>query len=203
VWEFRNTWRVHSFSTLLSWAGIERLERLVRRGQCRYNLEKLLEAKKKAEGLLQQATFEGSVRNSTDDESFDASMALMAILRYPDKTVCKKTIEQLYENLTIKEDGKPSAFFYRYLKKDDFGKPKSAFLACSFWAAQSFAAVGDKETARRIVERTFESRNKLGLYAEHYEPAEKIQLGNFPQAYSHVGLINSAFAVSPPWGEVL
>jgi GH15 family glucan-1,4-alpha-glucosidase len=45
--------------------------------------------------------------------------------------------------------------------------------------------------------------NSVGLFSEHYLPQQRLQLGNFPQAYSHVGLINAAFALSPPWGDVL
>ncbi|MDZ4678530.1 MAG: glycoside hydrolase family 15 protein [Oligoflexia bacterium] len=203
VWEFRNAWKVHSFSTLLCWAGIERVERLVKLGKCNFDLEKLTQGKLKAEALLKGSTIAGSVRNSSDDPSFDASLSLLPILRYSDKELSRKTLYEIMENLGMKEGDEPPAFFYRYIKKDDFGNPKTPFLAISFWMASAFAAIGDVKMAHSIIEKTKVSANSLGLYSEHYNSKTKMQLGNFPQAYSHVGLINSAFAVSPPWDQIL
>ncbi len=53
------------------------------------------------------------------------------------------------------------------------------------------------------MQKSMVAANELGLFSEHYEPIQKKQLGNFPQAYSHVGLINSAFVLSPPWSDIL
>jgi GH15 family glucan-1,4-alpha-glucosidase len=203
VWEFRNAWKIHSFSTLLCWAGLERVERLVRKGSCNFDLEKIHMGMKKAEELIRAATRDGSVRNSADDPSFDASLALLPILRYPDKDLNRKTLYELMDKLGMKEGDEIPAFFYRYIKHDDFGTPKTPFLAISFWMASAFAALGDIKVAQTIIEKTLAAENRLGLYSEHFDPRNKIQLGNFPQAYSHVGLINSAFAVSPPWHEIL
>ena len=54
-----------------------------------------------------------------------------------------------------------------------------------------------------MLERLLAAANGLGLYAEHFEPKDQLQLGNFPQAYSHVGMINAAFDTSPPWSDLL
>jgi GH15 family glucan-1,4-alpha-glucosidase len=59
------------------------------------------------------------------------------------------------------------------------------------------------DEAKKIMAEVVSSTTPLGLFSEHYIPKEKRQAGNFPQAYSHVGLINAAFAVSPPWGEII
>jgi GH15 family glucan-1,4-alpha-glucosidase len=76
-------------------------------------------------------------------------------------------------------------------------------VICSFWVAQGLAAIGKREESRKMLEQILEAANTLGLYSEHFLPATRSQLGNFPQAYSHVGLINAAFAASPPWNQVL
>jgi GH15 family glucan-1,4-alpha-glucosidase len=94
-------------------------------------------------------------------------------------------------------------FLYRYTRHDDFGMPQSSFLICSFWLVQSLAKVGRKEEAYRVMENTLKSANGVGLLAEHFVPGKQTQTGNFPQAYSHVGLINSAFAISPDWSEII
>ena len=69
---------------------------------------------------------------------------------------------------------------------------EGAFLACTYWYADNLAAMGRTEEARAIFERLLEISNDLGLLAEEYDPAGKRQLGNFPQAFTHVCLINTA-----------
>ncbi|TLY39697.1 MAG: hypothetical protein E6K59_11820 [Nitrospirae bacterium] len=76
-------------------------------------------------------------------------------------------------------------------------------MICSFWIAQALARLGRTAEAKEILAGVLTAANGLGLFSEHFLPATQTQCGNFPQAYSHVGLINAAFAVSPPWSEVL
>jgi GH15 family glucan-1,4-alpha-glucosidase len=73
---------------------------------------------------------------------------------------------------------------------------EGAFLACTFWLADNLALMGRHAEARRIFERLLSLRNDVGLLAEEYDPYQKRLLGNFPQAFSHVGLINSAWNLS-------
>jgi GH15 family glucan-1,4-alpha-glucosidase len=116
---------------------------------------------------------------------------------YPEGT----TLEEIVKTLTaeVGEQG----FYYRYIRKDDFGTPQAAFVVCSFWITQALANLKKHKEAHAVLTKAVQSANSLGLYSEHFSPATKTQLGNFPQAYSHVGLINAAFAVSPSWSEVL
>ena len=95
------------------------------------------------------------------------------------------------------------SFFYRYVRHDDFGTPEGAFVICSFWIAQALARLGRIPEARTILDQVLDAANPVGLFSEHFIPATNTQCGNFPQAYSHVGLINATFAVSPPWSNVL
>jgi GH15 family glucan-1,4-alpha-glucosidase len=107
------------------------------------------------------------------------------------------------KELAVHNGDRHRTFFYRYLREDGFGKPEAAFVICSFWVTQALARLGHAEQARDILAGTLKAANHLGLLSEHFIPATGTQCGNFPQAYSHVGLINAAFAVSPPWSEVL
>lgn len=70
-------------------------------------------------------------------------------------------------------------------------------------AVSGTSLYGRLEEGRLVLKGATRAANSLGLYSEHYDPRTNEQLGNFPQAYSHVGLINAAFACSPPWNEVL
>jgi GH15 family glucan-1,4-alpha-glucosidase len=75
---------------------------------------------------------------------------------------------------------------------------EGAFLLCTFWLADNLALMGRTTDARRVFERLLSVRNDVGLLAEEYDPATRRQLGNFPQAFSHLGLINTARTLTQP-----
>ncbi len=70
---------------------------------------------------------------------------------------------------------------------------EGAFLACSFWLVDNLALAGRREEAERLFEQLLDLRNDVGLLSEEYDPSRRRLVGNFPQAFSHVGLVNSAF----------
>lgn len=201
LWEIRGGWQEHTFTNLMSWAGFERLERIQKMGYLQNLTLDLSAERHRAETAIDQALQEGSLRNGPKDSSYDSALSLMAVLRYPKVATSAATVDAIRKSLVA--DGGEGGFYYRYLRKDDFGTPTSAFVVCSFWIAQALARLGRHEEALSILNKTVKSSNSLGLYAEHYLPQVHEQRGNFPQAYSHVGLINAAFSISPPWSEVL
>jgi GH15 family glucan-1,4-alpha-glucosidase len=204
LWELRDGWQEHSFSNLMIWAGIERVYRLKKKGFLPKIEESFLEtAKKNAEAAVRKAVKDGYLRNGPTDETLDAALLLLPILRFPDEGLNQKTVRAIAAQLQMGGNDPQRAFLYRYIRKDDFGAPQSAFMICSFWLVQALAGIGETKMAKQILDDTLVSANEVGLFAEHFHPQEKIQCGNFPQAYSHVGLINAAFAVSPPWSEIL
>jgi GH15 family glucan-1,4-alpha-glucosidase len=81
---------------------------------------------------------------------------------------------------------------YRYLANDDFGKTTSSFTICTFWLIQALFRIGMKEDAKIIFENLLTYGNHLGLFSEDIDFSTKRLLGNFPQAYSHLALINTA-----------
>jgi GH15 family glucan-1,4-alpha-glucosidase len=81
---------------------------------------------------------------------------------------------------------------YRYKNVDDFGKPMSSFTICTFWLVQALFSIGLKEDAKEIFENLLACSNHLGLFSEDIHFSTKRLLGNFPQAYSHLALINTA-----------
>jgi GH15 family glucan-1,4-alpha-glucosidase len=116
-------------------------------------------------------------------------MPLVGFLPASDERV-RNTIAAIERDLT--EDG----FVRRYLPQEEQvdGLPgtEGVFLPCSFWLADCLHLIGRKKDAKALFERLLDLRNDLGLLSEEYDPKEKRQLGNFPQAFSHVALVNSA-----------
>jgi GH15 family glucan-1,4-alpha-glucosidase len=105
------------------------------------------------------------------------------------------TVERIQRELV--QDG----FVMRYATGDDNpvdGLPggEGAFLPCSFWLVDALSMMGRQADARALFERLLAIRNDLGLLSEEYDPHAKRLLGNFPQAFTHVGLVNSAYNLS-------
>ena len=205
LWELRDGWQEHTFSNLMCWAGLERAVAIQKAGYLQNVGIDLKAERARAEAAVRKAAKFGYLGNGPDDGTPDASLLLAPLLRFPDAQLCRDTVLRLERELTLR-DGAGKAhegFLYRYLRQDDFGRPQSAFLICSYWLVQSLVRVGEKERAKKLMHRLLGAANGTGLLAEHFEPAHSQQLGNFPQAYSHVGQILAAFAVSRPWEEVL
>ena len=200
-WELRGDWRRHSFTHLLLWAGLERTQRLEKKGLLTGAALDLERGIARVRSELEEATVDGALGAFVGQGRADAALLLAPVLGYPDEALCRKTVEKIRKEL--KAGAGPEGFLYRYLHPDDFGEPASAFVACSFWLVQALAKLGDMKAARAAMDVALSSGNHLGLLAEHFDPVARMQLGNFPQAYSHVGVINAAFAVSEAWDEVL
>ena len=91
----------------------------------------------------------------------------------------------------------------RYGVADDFGDPENAFNICTFWYIDALIVTGRTEEARELFENMLASRNHLGLLSEDINPKTNELWGNFPQTYSHVGLINCAMKLSKSWEDVV
>lgn len=203
LWEIRSNWQEHTFTNLMCWAGLDRVSKIQERGWLKDIKLDVKTARERAFQAVMGGVKDSILRNSPQDSSLDASLALAGLLRFPEEQVCRKTVYEIQKKLVLKSDGANSGFYFRYLREDDFGIPDSGFLICSFWVVQALARMGEFEESKKVMKLALSSANHLGLLAEHFLPDGKRQLGNFPQAYSHVGLINAAFAVSPPWHQVL
>lgn len=201
LWEIRDGWQEHTFSNLMCWAGLERIERIQRRGFLKELGFDAGRERQRAEAAVNAAIKNGVLYNGPRDQTLDSALALAPVLHFPGSEVATATIGAIRK--TLAADGGRGSYLYRYLRNDDFGKPHSAFVICSFWIAQGLSRLGNKEEARRVLDDLNLAANELGLIAEHFEPVDRVQLGNFPQAYSHVGLINAAFEASPDWAEIL
>jgi len=129
---------------------------------------------------------------SYGSKNLDASMLLLPALGFLDAADprFRSTVAAIESDLVT--DG----LVRRYdvgRTRDGIGGGEGSFLACSFWLADAYISIGRKDDARKLFEHLLSIRNDVGLLAEEYEPADKRHQGNFPQAFSHVGLINTAF----------
>jgi GH15 family glucan-1,4-alpha-glucosidase len=97
--------------------------------------------------------------------------------------------------LKIQEELEHNGLMYRYKNNDDFGTPSSAFTICSFWLINALYKIGRKDEAREKFKRLLSYSNHLGLFSEDIDFEAKCLLGNFPQAYSHLALIETAITL--------
>ncbi len=200
IWEFRNGDRPQTFSTLMCWAASERMARVAARHRPALAAEFAAEARR-VQGLIvgeawsaAQSTFVSSFGGS----DLDASLLQMASLHLlpADDPRLHQTLDAVVQGLT--RDG----WLMRYRADDGFGRPEVAFTLCTFWLVEALAAVGRVQEGRALLERACTALSPLGLLSEDYDVVHRRMWGNFPQAYSHVGLINAAFAVSPRWSDL-
>jgi GH15 family glucan-1,4-alpha-glucosidase len=141
----------------------------------------------------------GSFVGHYGGEDLDASLLQMVRLHFlpANDPMLISTVDAIHKDLSM------GGWLQRYSLNDGFGKPSVAFVICTFWLVDALAATGRREEALATFERVQEALSHLGLLSEDYDPVEPRMWGNFPQTYSHVGLIHAAFVASPQWTEVL
>ena len=101
----------------------------------------------------------------------------------------------------VEKDLRHGDFIFRYVERDNFGEPESAFLVCTFWYVNALSTLARRDEARTLFEKLLACRNRHGLLAEHIDPRSGEQWGNFVQTYSMVGLINAAIRLSIRWDQ--
>jgi GH15 family glucan-1,4-alpha-glucosidase len=201
IWEYRADWRPQTFSSLMCWAAADRMALIAERHQPAMAREFHGYAQRIREEILSMGTDpeRGSLVAAYGGKDVDAALLQAARLRFlpADDRRIHATIDAIRREL--EHDG----WLRRYRTDDGFGVPTVAFVICTFWLIEALATVGRTDEARRVMQCIETVKSPLGLLAEDVEPATGVMWGNFPQAYSHVGMIHAAFAASPPWSTVL
>jgi GH15 family glucan-1,4-alpha-glucosidase len=200
IWEFRKTWEPQTFSALMSWAAADRAARVLATRDAS-SAREFREAAAALQGeVLARAWSErrGAFASTFDGHELDASLLQMAPLRFlpGDDARLAGTVDAVARELG--QDG----WIRRYSADDGLGETRVAFVLCTFWLVEALSTLGRRREAREALGRAVRACSPLGLLAEDYDPAGRLW-GNFPQAYSHVGLIHAAFEVSPSWKDVL
>ena len=143
-----------------------------------------------ARGWNEQA---GAFTQAFGSEDLDASSLMLAITGFlpADDPRMKATIDATARRLTDER-----GLVYRYLAHDGLTGQEGTFVLCTFWLAQAQALAGDVEVATATFERAVAAINDIGLLAEEVDPRNAEMIGNYPQAFSHVGLVNAAWAIT-------
>jgi GH15 family glucan-1,4-alpha-glucosidase len=201
IWEYRSGFRVQTFSSLMCWAAADRMANVAARC-CRDQEADLRSAASRIrEEILAKAwsAEAGSFAATYGGRDLDAALLQAASLRLlaSDDPRLLKTVEAVRRELSRGD------WLVRYRTDDGFGAPTVAFVLCTFWLVEALAILGRSLEARALLERALTVSSPLGLLSEDCDVDDRRLWGNFPQAYSHVGLIHAAFAASPRWSEVL
>jgi alpha,alpha-trehalase len=192
IWEIRTEQRHFTFSKLLCWVAIDRAIKVGEQLNQKEHLDKWRKLREQIrENILGNAWNEiaQAYTQAYGFDDLDASTLLMESFGFmhADDPRYISTVNATYKELMR------NGLMYRYKNRDDFGKPNSSFTICTFWMIQALFKTGHKEQAKEMFDTLLSYGNHLGLFSEDIDFETKRLLGNFPQAYSHLALIETAF----------
>ena len=195
IWERRNEEKHFVFSKVMSWVAMDRARKIA----CLLNKAYYCETWNGIANDIKEDVLKNGWNNDLQsftqtyqDSHLDASLLLMEEYGFisSDDTKYQKTV------IAVKNALFYNGLMYRYINSDDFGKPTSSFTICTFWLIQALFKIGLKDEAKDIFDNLLKYGNHLGLFSEDIDFSTKRLLGNFPQAYSHLALINTAMLFS-------
>jgi GH15 family glucan-1,4-alpha-glucosidase len=190
IWEFRGKTQKHLETYVFHWAGAKAGLKIAEHYGDIELIELSTRIKKEAEINIERCyheEFECYMSDQTQ-QVFDASAFLLIVLNYlhPDDFRTHKHFQRLQKEL-ISQEG----MIYRYRAIDDFGETHATFLICTYWYIESLICLGFLDEAEDILKNIIRHENHVGLLSEDLSSHDGSQWGNFPQTYSHVGLINT------------
>jgi GH15 family glucan-1,4-alpha-glucosidase len=199
IWEARGEPRHYVSSKLMCWVALDRASALAEiRGDRARQKEWQTTAEEIRDDILTHGVdARGALRQHYETDALDASALLVAIFGFlpPSDERLRATVLAIADELT--QDG----FVLRYLTDetdDGLSGTEGTFLICSFWLVSALAIIGELQAARDLMERLLQVASPLGLYAEEFDPSTGRHLGNFPQAFSHLALIEAAARIIVP-----
>ncbi|MFJ4281618.1 glycoside hydrolase family 15 protein [Streptomyces massasporeus] len=202
IWEVRGPRRHFVHSKVMAWVAVDRTIKLIESGDADGPLERWRELRDDIHRDVCERGYDkerNTFTQSYGSKELDASLLLIPQMGFlpPDDKRVIGTIEAIQRELST-SDG----FILRYPTTsgdenvDGLPGDEGAFLACSFWMADDLAMIGRVDEARKLFEKLLSLRNDLGLLAEEWDPRLQRQVGNFPQAFSHVPLIDTALRLT-------
>jgi GH15 family glucan-1,4-alpha-glucosidase len=194
IWEVRGPRRQFTYSKVMAWVTLDRAIRTAEEFKTDYPVDQWRPLRDKIHEEVCRCGFSTKLNSFTQyygSESLDASLLMVPLVGFlpPEDPRIKGTLAAIERDLL--HDG----FVKRYNTDetdDGLHGTEGAFLACSFWLADNYVLQGRMDDARTLFERLLALRNDVGLLSEEYDIAGKRLVGNFPQAFSHVGLVNTA-----------
>jgi GH15 family glucan-1,4-alpha-glucosidase len=192
IWEARGKPQHYVSSKLMCWVAMDRASTLAEiRGNSDLQAKWGATAEEIRKDILENGVRDGVLRQHYDTDALDASTLLAALFGFlpGDDEVLRKSVLAIADDLT--EDG----FVLRYVTgetDDGLSGKEGSFLICSFWLVSGLAGIGEEQRARDLMDRLLSIASPLGLYAEEFDTSTGRHLGNFPQAFSHLALIQAA-----------
>lgn len=193
IWESRGGPQHHTLSKAMCWVAMERGLRLARDGVLELDTERIEREMEEVARTVREEGWSdsrGSYVATLGGGSLDASLLLLSVYGFeePDSDRMLSTIDRIDEEL-----GEARGTIRRYVDRDDgVSGSEGAFGICGFWGVEALAMSGQRERARERFDRLLETANDVGLFSEEFDPEHQRALGNFPQALTHIGLINAA-----------
>jgi GH15 family glucan-1,4-alpha-glucosidase len=196
IWEVRGGQQDFLYSKLMCWVALDRAIYLADRLDAADKVDEWTKKRDEIKDAILQRGWSDKAQAFTQSfgsEELDASNLMMPIMGFlpANDPRMMATIRATEERLTD-ENG----LVYRYRAHDGLEGDEGTFLLCTFWLAQAQALAGEVQKAEGTFERAISFANDVGLLAEEVDPKSKELLGNFPQAFSHIGLVNAAWAIS-------
>jgi GH15 family glucan-1,4-alpha-glucosidase len=204
IWEVRGPRRHFVHSKVLAWVAFDRSISIVEHSDSNEISGPVDRWKKIRDDIHEQVCTHGynadigAFVQSYDDSRLDASVLMIPIVGFlpGDDPRVTSTIDVIRRRLTV--DGLVRRYDPSDSDVDGIGEREGVFLACSFWLVAALAAAGEKKEATKLFERLLELANDVGLFAEEYDPTSRRLLGNFPQAFTHLALVDAATDLAPP-----
>ncbi len=195
LWEFRNLAQHHCYTYLFHWAGSSAAIKIAKALNDKRIGELAMQLKERSSQMIEKCYVKSKkgYAQAVGAERMDASNLQLILMNYipNDSEAAKDHLAALEKELHA-----GGGLFYRYKHEDDFGKPETTFLICAFWYVEALACVGRLDEAQEYFEKLNSYGNHLGLLSEDVSESDGSMWGNFPQAYSHVGLLNTASRIA-------
>ena len=193
IWEVRGGLRHFVYSKVMCWVALDRAIRAAEQLNLEADLPRWRQVRDqiRADILIHgYNTRIGAFTQSYDSDALDASNLLLPLVGFiaPDDPRMRSTVDRIMEHLTDEH-----GFVYRYHAEDGLPGGEGTFTICTFWLVDNLSMQGRIDEARSLFERLLSNASHLGLFSEEIDSTRNIALGNFPQAFTHIALINSAY----------
>jgi GH15 family glucan-1,4-alpha-glucosidase len=195
IWEVRGPRRHFTHSKVMAWVALDRAVKAVERFDLSGPVDRWRRLRDEIHAEVCRDGYDAERKTFTQyygSSELDASLLMIPLVGFlaPSDARVAGTVEAVQRELLHE------GLVRRYstsTEVDGLPAGEAAFLTCTFWLADNLALLGRRQEARRLFERVLDLRNDLGLLSEEYDPAVRRLVGNFPQALSHVGLVNTAY----------
>jgi GH15 family glucan-1,4-alpha-glucosidase len=196
IWEMRGEPRHFVYSKLMCWVALDRAARLAPMLGAEDRVEAWTATRDQIREAVETDGWSepaGAYAQSFASDDLDASNLMLLLTGFLPATDprMRATVEAVDSRLTDQR-----GFVYRYRSSDGLGGEEGTFVVCTFWLVQCLAEMGELTWARQLFERVAGVANEVGLISEEIDPATGELLGNFPQAFTHIGLVNAAWAIA-------